>query len=144
MRRGRGANTQAVGRIQMARKAKKTRRKAKVSAAPPRSAKKKKLVAPKSTVRWSAFLKDHPTPYSAIFANTRPLPRGTRLKLLRQVLSDRCSGEWETLRLVEGDATVIFVVFAEKSDFDLINKLSKGRPWRSTIKGAIDGFQAEI
>lgn len=97
---------------------------------------------PPTVSAWTKFLTAHPAPFSGLFAfNTTKLPKGlSPSKLVRQSLKDLAVGKWETLTLRQNGASLVFVAFANQTDFDNVKAHFKGQPWKSTVQGAVDGF----
>ncbi len=108
---------------------------------PPSPPKAAKVRTPTNAAKWTAFLNEHPTVYTACFASTINTPTGKGLtSVVRAAIAKVASGPWETTTLQQGTAKLVVAAFAEKADFAAAKKQFKGKPWKSIVKGSVDGF----
>lgn len=101
--------------------------------------------APKSQStgsKWATFLTANSTLYTAVFAKgATPLVSGITLtKAVQSSLKSLAIGKWETTTIRQGGKTVVIVAFADKDDFNKVKSHHSGKPWKSIVRGSIDGF----
>jgi hypothetical protein len=89
-----------------------------------------------------AFLQANPRFYVGSFAQGgNALPKGVTLaRLVRHSMKQLAVGKWAAATVKKGNATAVFVAFADKADFDNVKAHHGGKPWTSPVPGATDAF----